>query len=86
MYYLKYFFRFTYFLLYLILQIGPILNEKIIPERPLISFERFTNFSIDISCPNADKALKLIENSRLIDSGYKPLLISSINYFFQEKE
>ncbi len=35
--------RFTYLLLYIILQIGPILNDKIVPDRPFISYERFTN-------------------------------------------
>ncbi|CAF3162351.1 unnamed protein product [Rotaria sp. Silwood2] len=37
--------KFIYLLLYLILQIGPILNGKIIPERQFISFDRFINHS-----------------------------------------
>ena len=40
----------------------------------------------DICCPNEDIAFKLIQNSRLIDNGYKPLLISSIDYFFHRNE
>ncbi|CAF0824251.1 unnamed protein product [Rotaria sordida] len=81
--------KFTYFLLYLILQIEPILNGKVIPERQFISFDRFINHNFlptDICCPNADTAIKLIQNSHLIDNGYKPLLISSIDYFFHRNE
>ncbi|CAF4907847.1 unnamed protein product [Rotaria sp. Silwood1] len=81
--------KFTYLLLYLILQIGPILNDKVIPERQLISFHRFINHTFlptDICCPNANIAIELIQNSHLIDNGYKPLLISSIDYFFHRNE
>ncbi|CAF3510753.1 unnamed protein product [Adineta steineri] len=81
--------KFTYLLLYLILRIGPIVNEKVIPERQFISYERFKNHNflpLDICCPNADTAIDIIKKNSLVDNGYKPLLISSINYFYNENE
>ena len=38
-----YFFRFFYLLLYLLIQIGPIVDGKVVPDRPFIPLERFTN-------------------------------------------
>ena len=38
-----YFPRFSYLLLYLLIQIGPIIDGKVVPERPFISLERFAN-------------------------------------------
>ena len=35
--------RFTYLLLYLILQIGPILNGQLVPDRQFMSMDRFKN-------------------------------------------
>ena len=43
-------------------------------------------YFIDICCPNADTAIHIIQNNHLIDNGYKPLLISSIEYFFDRNE
>ncbi|CAF4438748.1 unnamed protein product, partial [Rotaria magnacalcarata] len=81
--------KFTYLLLYLMLRIGSILHGKVIPERQFISFDRFINhtfLSTDMCCPNADRAIELIQNSHLIDNGYKRLLMSSIDYFFNRNE
>ncbi|UJR22525.1 hypothetical protein I4U23_025574 [Adineta vaga] len=81
--------KFTYLLLYIILQIGPIVQGKLVPERQFISFERFINHTFlptDLCCPNADIAIQLIENHPLIDNGYKPLMKSSIDYFYNQNE
>jgi hypothetical protein len=43
-------------------------------------------YFIDICCPNANTAIQLIQMSHLIDNGYKPLLISSIEYFYHQNE
>ncbi|CAF4277485.1 unnamed protein product [Rotaria socialis] len=81
--------KFTYLLLYLMSCIGSILNGKVIPERQFISLDRFINHTFlptDMCCPNADRAIELIQNSHLIDNGYKRLLMSSIDYFFNRNE
>ncbi|CAF1652915.1 unnamed protein product, partial [Adineta ricciae] len=81
--------KFSYLLLYLLIQIGPIIDGKVVPDRPFISLERFANHTFlpaDARCPNAETAIHLIENHPLIDSGFKPLLESSIDYIYSQNE
>ncbi|CAF1047244.1 unnamed protein product [Adineta ricciae] len=81
--------KFSYLLLYLLIQIGPIIDGKVVPDRPFISLERFANHTFlpaDARCPNAETAIHLIENHPLIDSGFKPLLKSSIDYIYNQNE
>ena len=44
------------------------------------------DIALEICCPNAETGIRLIQRSELIDDGHKPLLISSVEYFFDQKE
>ena len=80
--------RFTYLLLYIILQIGQILRDQLVPNRSFLTYDRFANrtFIPTSNCPTASLVIQSIENSHLIDHGYKSLLISSMNYFYDQNE
>lgn len=77
-------FRFTFLLFYVILEIGPVVHGLKIPKRQNLTFER--SISVDFEIPNEIRALESVEKSELIDEGHKPLLKSSIDYFYRLNE
>jgi hypothetical protein len=77
--------RFTYLLLYVTLLIGPVLDGRSIPSRTFLTIDGSFD-GIESAWLEETDALQLIEQSRLIDDGFKPLLRSSLTYFYEHHE
>ncbi|CAF1568036.1 unnamed protein product, partial [Didymodactylos carnosus] len=81
--------KYSYLLLYLLLQIGPILrlsHTVDIITRKYISLDKFNNnnFKMPDLLDNVDQITSIIAHSHIIDYGFKPLLKQSFDYYKQK--